>query len=66
MKRILQYFKKLRNRGNFENLETNQKYLMVLGAEIMDEYAKSRSFRRIMDKTRFGNSIKNRIKNWDK
>lgn len=61
MKKIKKFIARFRMRG----LSINQKFLLVLGAEILDEYQKNRTFRRQIDKTRFGDYIKNRIKTWN-
>ncbi len=61
MKIIRKFIAKFRMR----KLSINQKYLLMLGAEILDEYQSNRTFRRQMDKTKFGDYIKNTIKNWN-
>ena len=64
-KEKMKLLKKFIARFRMRNLSINQKFLLVLGAEILDEYQINRTFRRQMDKTKFGNYIKNRIKNWN-
>ena len=61
MRRLKRFFYRFRMNG----LTTNQKFLLALGADIVDEYQKNRNFRRHMDKTKYSQHIKTRIKNWN-
>ena len=63
---MVKLFKRLFRKRRYKGLNEHDKWLLSLGVEITNEYINSRSFRRVLDKTPYGQVIKAKIHNWNK